>query len=200
MSQSRECSSSQVHSFNWWVVSCDDPVPTQWSKMFSSEQSHMGRSAETMLGWLRWPRASQSRGFQTKVLSLGLSSVGMLVGVERGVGKVPFSGYSYFVGWCQQIIGWRTLFGTCADIKKRWLLWFSSSQSHLKPLYFQIDLSSWFVHLFGFTQLLHSSSRGQGSITGVIKSKRESGAWSGGCYFSWLKPKTFRKIFSSQFS
>ena len=57
----------------------------------------------------------QFRGSRTKLLSLGLNSAGLSLGVgtrqERLAREVIRScslGHSYFVGQCRQIIGWRT--------------------------------------------------------------------------------------------
>lgn len=99
-------------------------------------------------GWLGWPRASPE-GSRLKSYRLGLNSVGLSVGVGRWGGgrwsarEVTMSFFwAFLLCWVMQTdYRLRALFGTCADVLKRWLLWFCSVQSHLKPLYFQIGHS-----------------------------------------------------------
>lgn len=172
----RECLSSRVHAFNWWVISCDDPVPTEWLGIFTLRTEPCG--------WECWSNArviGMAQGF-SPISETEFCWVisGSKWGVSKRGDEIQFPGHSYFVGRCRQIIVLRTLFGTCANMLKRDGYSDFPAVNLISNHFFLIDLSCWFGYLLialsGFTQLPFPSSRDQGNTAGVIKSKRESGS------------------------
>lgn len=158
---------------------------------FLCEQSCVERSAEkTVLGWLGWPRASPEVSrlkpylWDWILLDCRWEDLGRGWGQcwqERWQGPIP---WAFLLRWTMQA-NYRlenTIWDMCWHVKKRWLPWFFSSQSHLKPFYFQIDLSCWcgclLIALSGFVPLPLPSRRGWGNIAGVIKSNKDNSACS----------------------